>query len=163
MCVCRTIASSPGDSTVRPLGSGPPSGDPKAVAVRVHEVAFASGEPVFIDGNPKLGRHCIYVLDVEMKQGAGAGIAPVLRKVNPDAAPSHTQKPRETRLEPVLHSLTNPSRPYHSTARARCLERDRKWSSWPHFLSTLTFSLSRWPGSRARSRARPGAARSRSS
>jgi hypothetical protein len=38
----------------RRSGSGAPGGDAEPVAVRVHEVAFPSGEAIFIDGDPEL-------------------------------------------------------------------------------------------------------------
>lgn len=57
------------------VASGPSGGDAESVAVWVHEVAFASGEPVFVDRNPELSRDRVDILDVQVNQGVGTGVA----------------------------------------------------------------------------------------
>ena len=45
-------------------GSATPRGDAEAVAVRVDDVAFPSGEAVLFNGDSELRRHSVDVLDV---------------------------------------------------------------------------------------------------
>ena len=97
--------------TQRRSRSGPPRGDAESVAVRVHEVAFPSGEAVFVYGNPELRRHRVDVLDVEVDQRVRTSVAFVLRKIKPNVAPSHGNEPGEAGLELVLPLLDEPEAP----------------------------------------------------
>src|SRR5690242_5779935 len=86
----------------RLTSSGAPRSDTQPVAVRVHEVAFPSGQTIFVDWDPELVRDGIDVLDVQMDQGVRPSVARVLRQVKPNAPTCHRDEPGEAGLELVL-------------------------------------------------------------
>lgn len=85
-----------------------PGGDAQPIPVRIHEVALAAGESVFIDRDAELLGHGIDVTDVEVDQRVGSRIALVLGKVEPDVPACDRDEERETGLELVLPLLREP-------------------------------------------------------
>ena len=79
--------------------TGTPGGDPKAVAIRVHESALPPGEPFFVDGDTELLGDGVDVSDIQMDQGVRPSVTLVLGQVEADVAPSHRDEPWEARLE----------------------------------------------------------------
>jgi len=65
------------DGTDEATWSGTTGRDAQPVAVWIYEGGFASGKPCFIDGNAKLPRYAIDVLDVEVDQRVWARVARV--------------------------------------------------------------------------------------
>lgn len=100
---------------------GAPRRDPKPVAVRVHQIALPPGKSFLVDGDLELLGHCIDVSHIEVDERVRAGVALVLREIEPDRPAGHGNEPGEARLELVLPLFDEPeaSVPGNSPVRVR--------------------------------------------
>ena len=86
--------------------SGAPSRYAQPVAVRIFQSALTPSKTLVVDGDAKLLRHRVDVVDVQVDKRVGTGIALVLGEVEPNVAARYGYKPREPWLKLVLPLLT---------------------------------------------------------
>jgi hypothetical protein len=108
--------------TIERSWSGAPGGDAQPVAVRVYDIALASGEAFFIDRDPELLGHSVDVVDIEVDQGLRRSVALVLRQVKADVPACHRDEPRKPGLELMLPLFDEPEPPIPSNSTRRVLD-----------------------------------------
>src|SRR5580704_18462437 len=76
--------------------------DSQPISVRVHKMALATCQAIFVDCNPELLGNRFNVGDVEMDEGVGPRVALVLGKIDTNPSSGHRDEPWKPRLKLVL-------------------------------------------------------------